>query len=1025
MKTLKESCTPRPSVFDRSKRDTALDLTDLLEKKINPDEFFAENYLTEGMKVLLRESFRRFQGISNQGVFLLSQAMGGGKTHNMVVLGLLAQYPSLRANVLGDLYENAPIGEVRVVGFTGRESDAPYGIWGSIATQLGKTEEFNNYYSPLAAPGQTAWIKLLQGEPLLILLDELPPYFENARSKPIGNSDLARVTTTALANLLVAVGKNELDNVCVVISDLKATYEGGSEQITKALEDFKNEVGRSAINLEPVGFNNDDIYHILRQRLFEKLPEEGEIIQIAQAYAQAVRDAKQMDITNASPEKFATQLQQSYPFHFSLRDLYARFRQNPGFQQTRGLIRLMRALVARLYDPQDTQADSIYLIHPYNLDLNDSDTRSEITNINSSLENAISHDIAANGNAIAEIMDSNLGGRDAKDACTLLLISSLANIPDAVVGLSVPEIISYLCSPGRDISKLPRDVLGNLATKAWYLHSNPEGKLYFKNVENLVARLNTLADSYNRETSVKKLREFLERIFQPSLKDCYQEVYALRPLDEIEIKGDRVTLIIYEPYTEISGLHPDLQKRYDDLEYKNRIMFLSGVRGTIEKLVETAAELKAVNHILEEMKAQKVPNNDPQLQAAQEIQDRIYFSLLSMTKETFMKLYFPQNEQIRTADFIMTFQDNNYNGEQQIRETLLNKEKFTEDVESDTFRKKCEQRLFSQKIMPWSEIKNRAATNSYWPWHRKDALDRLKEKLLSQDQWRENGGYLEKPPFPKPQTDIRWQERDRNDDTGEVILSLTPIHGDRIHYEIGAPATSASQIVTDAKDFRTQALEISFLCLDSATEHETGEAKLWRNRLTLKSRIYQQGSDKMVELRSAPNAPIRYTTDGSDPKISGGNYEGSFLVPPATLFVLAVAEKQGLVSEIHRLEIKWDEREESRLDPDKSTIWKKEHRPSTTQESYEFLGLVKKHGARVCGPKITIDGQNWIELSTDSQLSFDGAALEEILTHLRGVLSQGEIQIDTRALKFATGQSLLDWVAEVKTSLAKNEVEQE
>jgi len=41
-----------------------------------------------------------------------------------------------------------------------------------------------------------------------------------------------------------------------------------------------------------------------------------------------------MDITSASPEKFAAQLVESYPFHFAIRDLYARFRENPGFQQT-------------------------------------------------------------------------------------------------------------------------------------------------------------------------------------------------------------------------------------------------------------------------------------------------------------------------------------------------------------------------------------------------------------------------------------------------------------------------------------------------------------------------------------------------------------------------------------------------------------------------------------------------------------------------------------------------------------------
>jgi len=32
------------------------------------------------------------------------------------------------------------VGKVKVIAFTGRESDAPYGIWGAIADQLGKKE---------------------------------------------------------------------------------------------------------------------------------------------------------------------------------------------------------------------------------------------------------------------------------------------------------------------------------------------------------------------------------------------------------------------------------------------------------------------------------------------------------------------------------------------------------------------------------------------------------------------------------------------------------------------------------------------------------------------------------------------------------------------------------------------------------------------------------------------------------------------------------------------------------------------
>ncbi len=679
MKTLKELCIPRSSIFDRSRQDTVLDLTDLIEDKIDAADFFAENYLTDGMKRLLRESFRRFEDVSSQGVFVLTQAMGGGKTHNMIALGLLAKHPHLRSQVMGDFYQSNKSDVVRVVAFTGRESDTPLGLWGSIAEQLGKKEQFSQYYSPLSAPGQTAWVKLLQGEPLLILLDELPPYLENAKSKEIGNSDLAQVTSTALANLLTAVAKEDLANVCVVISDLKATYEGGSEQINKTLENLKGEVGRSAITLEPVALNTDELYHILRKRLFEQLPDESEILEVARAYAKAVSDAKQMDITNASPDKFTAQLKDSYPFHFAIRDLYARFRENPGFQQTRGLIRLMRVVVSRLFDEQQGKADRLYLIHAHDIDLNDRDTLAEITQINTTLDNAISHDIASSGQAIAEIMDSHLGGSDAQDACKLLLVSSLATVPNAPVGLSLSEVVSYLCIPGRDVSKIPKDILGVISTKAWYLHSNTEGKLYFRNLQNLVAKLKATAESYNRESSFKELRTFLVKVFEPTMKDCYQEVLVLPPIDEIKIKSDKVTLVIYEPYGS-GGFHPDLQKLYDDLDYKNRILFLSGTRGTLDNLLETAAELKAIGYILSEMKSEKVADNDPQQMAAKDMHDSIQLRLLSATREAFTTLCYPSKDSLMNADFQMIFTDNNYNGEKQIRETLKAKQKFTEDV---------------------------------------------------------------------------------------------------------------------------------------------------------------------------------------------------------------------------------------------------------------------------------------------------------------------------------------------------------
>ncbi len=158
MKTVKQACLPRSSTFDPTRRDTVLDLTDLVDDRIDPADFFAENYVTEGMKTLLTEGFRRLEGRSAQGVFKLTQAMGGGKTHNLLALGLLARHPEYRADVMGRPFHTPAVGlgPVRVVAFSGRESDAPLGVWGAIAEQLGRKEQFNAYYAPLAAPGQTA-----------------------------------------------------------------------------------------------------------------------------------------------------------------------------------------------------------------------------------------------------------------------------------------------------------------------------------------------------------------------------------------------------------------------------------------------------------------------------------------------------------------------------------------------------------------------------------------------------------------------------------------------------------------------------------------------------------------------------------------------------------------------------------------------------------------------------------------------------------------------------------------------------
>jgi hypothetical protein len=997
-------------------------LTDLINDRVKPEEFFDENFITDGMKVLLEQGFRRLEGKSSQGVFKLKQAMGGGKTHNLLALGLLAKHPEFRARVMSGFYKPNPnLRAVKVVAFSGRESDAPYGLWGAIAEQMGKRDLFKDLYSPLQAPGQKAWENLLAGETVLILLDELPPYLENARAKTVGNSDLAQVTATALSNLLVAVGRPDCERVCLVITDLSGAYEQGSA----VLSDLEKETHRTAMTLEPVRMNSDELYHILRTRLFEKLPRDGEINEIAQGYAGAIRDARQMDITNESPEQFTTRIHAAYPFHPAVRDLYARFRENPGFQQTRGLIRLMRIVVSRLW--QTGVADRRYLINAYDLDFNDQETLSELAQINSSLENAIAHDIASQGSAIAETMDANLGSTDTQDAARLLFMASLANVPNAVVGLSLPELIAYLAEPGRDVSRLKDDVLAKYATAAWYLHSTRDGKLFYRNVQNLNAKLEGLVKAYNPEQAVRELRERLQEVFQPVDGWCYQRVLPLPAADEIELEQDKVTLVITQPQAG-GGLRQELRDFHNQATLQNRVAFLTGPKDTYATLIDTGKRLRAIQHILGELAAEKTPDSDPQMIQARDLQEKILHSFRSAVRETFTSLWYPMGDGLLNADFLMEFTGNKYRGEEQIVKLLEEKMKFTRETSGDIFRKKCEQRLFTAQVLPWREIKLRAATNTAWNWHHPNALDGLKADCLKRDIWREEGGFIDKGPFPQPQTSVTILDGLRDAETGEVTLRVTPVNSDTVYYDVGGEATTASAKL-DGATLRTTELRVSFLAVDSTGVHETGPAKEWTNRITLKHRFFDATGGKKLELRAAPPAAIRYTSDGSDPKVAGAVYDGPFLVPDGAPFVLAYAEADGILSDVERFFVpKDDGPAKLELDKMRPVDWTHSHAFNSTRDTYEFLGRLKKYEAVVSGVSLTINGEGgdrgWAELQFSEQKRLTAEQIEGCLEAMRLVQTSGQVQLSASEVHIPTGQGLLDWVEDVKGTLQSGEFRQ-
>lgn len=1021
MKTLFEACKPRESVFDETKRDDTLDLSNLLDGSIDGKHFFEETFITEGMELLFDTAFKRFEGKASSGLVKLTQAMGGGKTHNMVALGVLAKNKEIRKSILNGKYANVD-SDIRVVAYTGRESYLEFGIWGEIAEQLGKKELFNTFYTPLMAPGQSAWINLLKSDtPTLILLDELPPYLQNAKTIPVGTGTVADITTTALANLFNAVGKAELHNVCIVVSDLQATYEEGSQLLQKSFKELENEIERSAINIEPVGANTDDLYNILRTRLFEKVGKKEDIDKIAMEYRRAVVEARQMGYTNYSPEEIVKGIYTSYPFHPSVKDLFARFKENPGFQQTRGFIRLTRMMVRDLYS-DDKKAKNRYLINAFDINLNDKEIMPMVKSIKPRLSNAISHDIANQGKSVAEIMDEQAKSTDMEDLSKLILVSSLANVTNAIIGLSIQELIGYMAEPARDITRL-KSALEEYKVKAWYLYTDKNERLFFKDIKNVNAELLDLVNTYSYEVAKQKIKDILKDKFRPKLSDCYQEVLVFPSIEEIELKKDKITLILTEPYPGNKGLNPDIEKFFEDTTYKNRVMFLSGQRSSMEGLINIAKQYKAMETIIYRMSnEEKLPENDPQYQQALDLFDKVNLQLLQATRETFVTLHYPKRKGLANDDFEMKFNENNYDVEDQIRDLLIKVMKFTKQTDTEEFRGMFEDRIFTQRQMTWNNLKERVATITAWPWHNPRALEDLRDDMLRKGIWIETGGYLDKEP-PAPETSVFVREIGEDKNTGEVTLKIQPHNGDMVHYEINGDATEASMVVEDIHNFKTKELKLSFLCVDSTGKNTTGPVEYWTRKINLQHKIYDKDGKSNVELKAtSPNVTIRYTTDGSNPKESGGVYEESFIIPEGTKFIQAIAvnESLGVYSDVMQIEVKEKKFE---IDKEKPVHLIEPIVSNNTTETFNVVEKLSKYDLSVSGVTIGItekgSGSNtgFIELTMGD---FYIKKPENLVEELKGLIDKFfddksfETHITINKVIFDSGQVFEEWVSDNK-----------
>ena len=113
--TVRQLCVPHQAAFAYVVGDQIEKLDQVLaDTAAEADDFFAKNHVTAGLKVLLQEGLSRLAGRSGQAVYELRQAMGGGKTHSMIALGLLARSSILRSKIVPEISNGAAFGDASV-----------------------------------------------------------------------------------------------------------------------------------------------------------------------------------------------------------------------------------------------------------------------------------------------------------------------------------------------------------------------------------------------------------------------------------------------------------------------------------------------------------------------------------------------------------------------------------------------------------------------------------------------------------------------------------------------------------------------------------------------------------------------------------------------------------------------------------------------------------------------------------------------------------------------------------------------
>ena len=370
----------------------------------DPVEFFRRTYLTESLQGLLVGAIRRLAGRGGDPVVQLQTNFGGGKTHSMLALyHLFSGTASGELDGIDPILQEAEANElaaarrVVLVGnkiSPGNPVTKPDGtvvrtLWGELAWQLGGKRAFARIAADdekATSPGDVLRELFKEYGPCLVLIDEWVAYARQLHDQsdlPAGGFE----TQFSFAQVLTESAK--LANNCLLVISLPASdtagsphtqaddVEVGGQRGREALDRLRNVVGRIESSWRPA--SAEESFEIVRRRLFEPFTDPVQFRDrdvVARAFAEFYRTQHQEFPPECRDADYEKRIKAAYPIHPEIFDrLYTDWSTLVKFQRTRGVLRLMAAVIHSLWEKDDRNP----LILPANIAIDDPRVQFELT----------------------------------------------------------------------------------------------------------------------------------------------------------------------------------------------------------------------------------------------------------------------------------------------------------------------------------------------------------------------------------------------------------------------------------------------------------------------------------------------------------------------------------------------------------------------------------------------------------------------------------------------------------------------